>query len=216
MATLAQIRSSILHQVSGFLPNDDTRLRARFIDNLIRTKRSYILGREALSNPLGIRRGWYSVLDCLEVKKGKNICNGIESNKTFWYVDLPGLPGFRWDISFLGTIGGKQFDQKGLTSFHYGDSGLGSVGYVILENKAIFDSCIKEEYLRLIAILGDPSDAGTACASVLANADYPIPEEFVHELELLCIKQIHSGLDTKADMTNDGVDKDVPEKPKTV
>lgn len=218
MATLQQIRTSILEQAEGHYPTDDSRYRFEFIENLIRSKRSYLLEREA-NRSLGVDLAWYTNIDCLEVKCGRVSCPGFSAEKSYSYVDMPNVESNRWAIAFLGTPAGDVYAESPIVNFLFGrDSKPEFPGnpYVLQKGRAIFRYQLTASFLRLVAILSDPSNiAEFPCIEDFETTAYPIPTSLVHELELLCLKQLLSTR-VQPDDTNDATNRLVADKPQNV
>lgn len=209
MATLAEIVSSITDQVTGHFPVDDTRLRERFVEKVINDKRAALVHRE--SKRLGLHRGWYTLVDCMEVHCGPVHCAGIPAGEKRYYINLPDLVPSRWSIAFLGTLGGVEFIEAAPSSFlKYEGDVPGACTYMQLDGKAIFRNFpFGLKKIRLHAVLQDPQKFAEElgdCMLDFREQRYPVPEIFLHELEMMSIRQMLALKQVQPDKTNDAAD----------
>lgn len=217
--TLAEIRHSIIDQVSGRFPSDDSRLRFAFIEKLMADKRAVLLA-EAMKGRISLEDDWYTVVDCLEVKCGPVSCKGYSSSRTEHYVTMPSVFGGRYGIRFFGTPAGHAFEEFPLFSFLAGNTrilGKSQPVYTVIDDKAIIRNLpYGLKMIRVIAILKEPhkDDESISCLPAREDEEYPMPMQLVHKLELLVIKQLLSTLPIPPDIANDGADKNqVPGRP---
>lgn len=212
MPTLAEIRHSIIDQVSGRFPTDDSRLRFLFIEKLMSDKRALLLA-EQMKGSLSLDVAWMTVVDCLDVQCGPVSCAGYVTELKEHYVMLPAIMTGRRAIQYFGTPAGQAFENVSMLSFSSGSNtllGKAQPVYTIVDGRAIIKNIpygLKK--IRIVAILKDPhkDENGIDCLPAAENREYPIPAELVHKLELLCIKQLLSTLPIAPDDTNDGADK---------
>lgn len=207
MPTIAQLRNSIRNQVVGQVPTDDTRLRDRFIDYLIRTIRSQMASEDS-SRGTGIDQAFYQTIDCLEVKCGTVKCAGRTMEDTS-YVEIPVITSGRDGIAFLGSIDGSGFSRRSLTAFVYGPlanrGGVKTPFFTVMVDRILLKNVPGSmKLLRMHAVLEDPM--AKSCLPLTQNDAYPIPDNRVHQLELMCIKQLLATLPITADQVNDAQD----------
>lgn len=209
MATLAQIRSSILDQLTGFIPTDDSRLEEAFLENVIRTKRA-LLVREHEKPGMGVPQEYYQDLSCLEVIRSMEVCDGEDTGIERVTVKIPWLVGGRSAIAYFGkldTITGG-FMGVNLPTFVSGYSGRfcqDKIMYTHVGDELWVKGLPEEvDRVRLIAILEDP--AYLKCFPDFEQMEYPMPSSMVHTLETLCLKQLMSTLPITPDISNDGKD----------
>lgn len=211
MPTLNEIVSSIRDQVTGRVPVDDTRLRNRFLFKLVADKRALLIRQEG-ERGLGISTNWTQTIDCLKVQQGTLSCEGRNTLFQQQYLDAPDLIQDHNSILYLGTLDGlTPFRYTGLSGFLHampGRFGKTTPVYTVNEGKILlkFNPC-GLTYLRLVAALADPSDPDkAACALIKLDEHYPVPPAFVHQLELLVIKQLLSTQPIPADTVNNAMD----------
>ena len=210
MATLEQIRSSIIEQARGNIVTDDTRLRFGFIDHLIREKRALLIEQQRRKG-MGINMGFYQTIDCLEVKCGQVECGGYKSGVRQHYLDLPA--GIQNPVAFLGSVDGTiSFTMYPFTAFQsVTPSRFGKTRpmYTVIDNKALLKFLPNGiTMLRLVAVLYDPLEK--TCATLTARNEYPIPSGFLHQVELLCLKQLLSTQPIQPDPLNNAQDDQQP------
>lgn len=207
MPTIAQLRNSIRNQVVGQLPTDDTRLRDRFIDYLIRSIRSQMASEDS-ERGTGIDQAFYQTLDCLEVKCGTVKCMGREL-KDLSYTEIPVVTAGRDGIAYIGSIDGNGFSRRSTTAFIYGPEasrfGVKHPFYTVIQDRILLKNIPGSmKYLRMYAVFEDP--LAKTCLPLTQNDPYPLPDNRVHQLELLCIKQLLATLPITADQVNDAQD----------
>lgn len=207
MPTIAQLRNSIRNQVVGQVPTDDTRLRDRFIDYLIRTIRSQMASEDS-ARGTGIDQAFYQTIDCLEIKCGTVKCAGRTIEDTS-YVEIPVVTSGRDGIAFLGSVDGIGFSRRSLTAFIYGPAsnrgGVKKPFFTVMVDRILLKNVPGSmKLVRMQAVLEDPMTK--SCLPLTQNDAYPIPDNRVHQLELLCIKQLLATLPITADQVNDAQD----------
>lgn len=218
MASLLQIRYSILEQVKGNLLSDDIRLRSAFIDKLIRDKRNLLVHQQS-KRGTGIDSGFFQTFDCLKIECDRVTCAGYDSGVSVQYVKLP--EGSADHIAYLGNVEGTiPFLQSPLTAAPLqlpGRFGRTTTRYMVAEGRAILVGVPSGiNYLRLVAVINDPINGG--CLPLQAKQPYPIPIGLVAQLETLVIKQLLSTQPIQPDNTNNASDTQntVPVNPKTL
>lgn len=213
MPTLQELRSSIRNQCIGQVGTDDTRLRARFIDKLIRDKRSVLIKRSG-DRGLGVDQAYYQELRCLKIQEDEIVCEGYRSGVRHKYVEVPALESFPGSVAYLGTVDGKtQFMGRGLTAF------LNAIPGRFCHKKPVYSVIGDRAYLkfiphdlkvlRLFAVLEDPSK--NTCITDFEVTMYPIPNNQVHTLEVMAIKQLLATIPIEPDTTNDAADRAIPQ-----
>ena len=209
MATLEQIRASITGQALGYVPNDDRRLRKRFLDHVIRSVRSELI-KDFVKNSLGIPQGYYQRICCLDVLCDEIICDGYKVPINTKYLSIPQLENIPFNPSYLGPEDGKApFRRIPFAQFPFytgGSFGRKEGAFAIQNDKAFlhFPTGIHADSLCIYAILEDPTEK--SCITLSEKDEYPIPQNMIHKLELIALKQILSTLPIKADEVNDARD----------
>ena len=207
MPTIAQLRNSVRNQALGQIPTDDSRLTDRFIDYLVRSVRSRMVISDS-ERGTGIDQAYYQQVDCIEVKCGKVSCPGIGEDDDLQYADISVVESGRDGIAFLGTIDGDAIQRRSLTSFiHAIDPRFGVKKgiYTVIKDRLVFKYLpAGVSRLRMHAVLEDPM--AKTCMPLAENDPYPMPNNRVHELEVLCLKQLISTLPIQPDTVNDARD----------
>jgi hypothetical protein len=219
MPLLSELRSSIIRQAKGQIPTDDEALRNRFVDHLIRQKRLVLAGSQA-ARGTGIDQAYYQQINCLEIKCSEVECKGptrsFKSGKSYDYIDLPEIASFRDAIAYLGSVDGScGFQQVNQSAFHTNQRfGLELPQYTLIGKRAFIKHKPAGRYFSLNAVLWDPAHG--LCGQDKINFSYPVDTHDVHELELLCLKQILSTLQIPGDRVNDATNQQpLPAKPLT-
>lgn len=165
----------------------------------------------------GIDQAYYQQLDCIEVKCGTVTCPGIGQVDSLQYADISVVEAGRDGIAFLGSLDAEvKFERRSLTAFiHAIDPRFGSRKplYTVIGDRLAF-KFVPAGLVRLTlhAVLEDPM--ANTCMPLAENSPYPMPNNRVHELEVLCLKQLISTLPIQADSINDAQDNAVvPGKP---
>jgi hypothetical protein len=208
MPRLSEIRSSILDQITGHLPTDDTRFDLEFIENLVREKRSLLIHDRAKTG-LGVESAYYQDLSCLTITQEKLLCGGEDAGGVHACITVPSIERFRGAIAYLGrTSGDRPFGELGLSAF------LRNAPDRFCRHTPVFTVLPGKIYLknvdpgmetvRMIAVLEDPR--ADTCILDFEEAPYPVPAHALHQLELLCLKQMMSTLPIRPDRVNDGQD----------
>lgn len=212
MPTLAEIRDSLLSQLTGHIPSDDHRIRYGMLDKILRDKRSQVVNSQA-RNGLGVESAYYQIMDCLTIKSGEIECDGEGTGFTFDYVDLPDTESFQGAIAYLGPIdGATPFQARSFNAF------MRPVPERFCNQRPIYTIVSDRAYiryqpaglekLRLNAVLTDP--ATNSCILNFENTIYPIPAHMVPVIETICLKQLLSTLPIAGDIKNDGADLSLP------
>lgn len=207
MPTLAELRDSIISQVTGQIPSDDGRLEYGFIDKLIADKRAVLIADQAYTG-LGINRAYFQEMDCLRISDHEVQCEGESAGVTRRYVDLPLVLSVPGSIRYLGTVDGlTSFQQRAYESF------LRDVPsrfcepvptFSVIGKRAYVNREPQVEFVRMVAVLADP--ASNSCVLDFEETPYPIPADRVHTLELLVLKQLLSTLPIVPDNKNNAAD----------
>ena len=210
MATLEQIRFSIIEQARGNIVTDDTRLRYGFIDHLVREKRALLLEQQR-KRGMGVQLGFYQTINCLSIACGQVECAGYKSGVDQLYIDLPA--GVQQPIAFLGSVDGStSFQYEPFMTFSMNPPGLfgrSKPRFTILENKALLRNVPTGiTLLQLVAVLYDPLEK--SCATLTARDEYPVPIGLLHQLELLCLRQLLSTSPIQPDVTSNASDDQQP------
>ena len=213
MPTLEEIVFSIRDQAIGQIGTDDTKLQEAFLEKLVRDKRSLIINDQA-KRGLGVDQSYYQVIDCLEVLCGEVECPGIPRGFKYYYVDIKEVESFAGSISYLGTIDGQNpFVRVSVSAFLTNlpsRFGKNYPVFTVVSGKALLKSPPSAvAFLRGIMVLENPTEG--VCEEDAYRAQYPVPNSVMHQLELLCLKQLFSTLPIQPDTTNDATDK--PEAP---
>lgn len=208
MPTLIELRSSIRNQIIGQVGTDDTRYRSLFIDHEIRAVRSILINQQGRSG-LGVDPAYYQELTCLTIEEGSVVCEGYDSGESLLYVTMPAVEGLRGAIAYLGTIDGRTaFQRRSISSFMSKATPRFCKpfpNYAIIGDRAyVRDVPSGLEFLRMVAVLEDP--AKNKCVTDFERQPYPIPQNRVHELEVICIKQLLATLPIQPDSLNDAAD----------
>ena len=215
MPTLAEIRFSIRDQLVGQIGNDDGRLRYQFIDKVIRDKRSLLVNSYG-KRGMGVDQQFYSMLDCLTLQCGAVECVGVPSGIRHHYITVPEVEAITGSIAYLGNITGSvPFEERAFVSFMQavpGRFGKTQPIFTVVGRTALVKyQPAGLEFIRLNAILTDPI-AGS-CRVTAKEEPYPIPNDKLHELELLVIKQLLATQPIQPDRLNDAADGTLPAKP---
>ena len=209
MATLEDIRSSIMSQAYGQVPSDDGRLRKRFVEHVIRSVRSELIKDFARRN-VGVPQGFYQRICCLDVKCDNVVCHGHRVPIDTEHVDIPILEDIPGNPSYFGTADGKTpFRRTGLNMLPFFTGGSfrrregafaisGDKAFIRMPSRSMAGS------LCLHGILSDPMEK--ACVALSERDPYPVPQNMIHKLELIALRQILSTLPIRHDDVNDGVD----------
>lgn len=220
MATLKQLRSSIRGQIRGQVPSDETRYRDRFLDHEIRAVRSQLIKEFARRN-VGIPNDFYQRICCLEVQCDQIICNGVPLPHNTPYIQLPSLENVPFNPAYIGTVDGRwQFSRIPFTSFHFytgGSFNRMQPAFALIEDKALLKlphQLAEVKTLCLYGILEDPTE--DTCITLTENDPYPLPNNLVHQLEIMVLKQLMSTLSIPADTENSSADEQATQPmPKT-
>lgn len=208
MPSLAEIRFSIRNQLVGLVANDDSRLRYAFIDKIIRDKRSKLI-QSAANRGLGVDSMYYQQIDCLEIKCDEVKCAGVSLGVKYDHVTIPVVESFRGSIAWLGTLDGKvQFGELSLSGFlniQKNRFGKGKPCFTVIGTTALIKYAPSGlSRLQMHAVLEDP--LRDLCKITNVDSPYPVPNSAVHDIEVMCLKQLMSTLSIPADMTNDAED----------
>lgn len=208
--SLAQIGFSIRNQAKGYFSSDDERIDIELIYKMVHQIRSSLI-KERYEEGLYLDATFYQEICCLEVKCRNTVCNGIESGEVEYYVEGPAIEDLGGpEIMFFGTLATadqprQEFSQTNYMGMLYADHSPwtgGKTRYMIVGNeikiKNIPTSGLK--YVCLIAILSDPMNG--KCFTQSENDPYPIPNNLVHKLELIALKQLMSTLQNPPDQKN--------------
>lgn len=209
MPTLENLIISIRDQAIGQIGTDDTKVQESFVEKLIRDKRSLLINSQA-KNGLGVDQAYYQVVDCLEIICGTVNCPGIPRGYKYHYVETKKIESFKGSIAYLGLIDGVHpFSQIPLSAFlNHVPVRFGKEYpvFTVIDGKALLKSPPSGvAYLRGIMVLENPVEG--VCEEDAYRAEYPVPNSIVHQLELLCLKQLFSTLPIQPDTTNDAVDR---------
>ena len=208
MPSLRELRASIRNQAAGHIVTDDTRLRNRFIDKLIRDKRSALIMSEA-KRGLGVDPHYYQTISCLNIEDDELVCDGENTGVIVKSVKTPPVESFRGSIAHFGSIDHSfQFEYRALSAFiNYTNGRFCSDRpvYTITAGKSYLKNipagmCV----VKLIAVLENPQD--DTCIKDFERTDYPIPNSRVHTLELMCLKQLMSTAGIVPDEMNNAAD----------
>lgn len=192
----------------GQIASDDGRLRFRYIDKVIRDKRSLLVNSYG-KRGLGVDQQFYSMVDCLTLQCGVVECAGVSAGIRHHYINMPDTEAITGAIAYLGNIDGEiPFEERSFPAFMHAIPGrfgksnpiftvVGQIALVKFQPTGL-------ELLRLNAILTDPI-AGN-CRTTAIQEPYPIPNDKVHELELLVIKQLLATQPIQPDRVNDAAD----------
>ena len=206
MPTLAEIGFSIRNQAKGYFSSDDERIDMELIYKMVHQIRSSLI-KEAYLPARFVDNNFYQEICCLEVQCRNLICNGLDSGDVEYYVTTPQLE----DLSgaeiyyfgsadkknkfqyrnYMGKLYGNASPWTGLKPFYVADRGEFILGNIPTSGM---------KYVCLIAILSDPMNG--ACFSLTENDPYPIPNNIVHKLELIALKQLMSTLQNPPDQKN--------------
>jgi hypothetical protein len=208
MPALEEIRASLRRQLTGHKLTDDTRLEEPFIDYIIRSKRSVLI-RDQAKPGLGVSAAYYQDMSCLKVETAKIVCDGRESGIEYQVVEVPQTESIRGAVAYLGLVNGTEpFQELGLSSFLMATGGRmcrTRPSFTMLDGKAYLKFIPDNlKVLRMIAILENPAE--NRCILDFDKTDYPIPNDKIHQLEVLCLKQLLSTNPIQGDTINDGSD----------
>lgn len=217
MATLEQIRASISGQALGYVPSDDRRLRKRFLDHVIRSVRSELI-KDVARSGIGLAQDYYQRICCLEVLCDEIVCGQYRVPVNTRYLSIPNIENIPFNPSYLGPADGKTpFRRIPFSQFPFytGGSFAKKEGAFALQgDKAFlhFPSGLKANSLCIYAILTDPTE--DTCITLTEKDQYPIPQNMIHKLEIIALKQLLSTLPIKADEINDARDSqlDIPQQ----
>jgi hypothetical protein len=216
MATLEQLRSSITGQVRGQVPSDDGRIRKRFVEHVIRSVRSELI-KELARKGVGLSQDYYQRICCLEVLCDELVCGQYRVPLKTQYLAIPQIESIPFNPSYLGPADGMTPFRKipfGQFPFYTGGSFRKREGaFAIMDNKAFLHmpSGLHAKSLCITAVLEDPMEG--SCVTLKETDSYPLPQNMVHKLELIAIKQILSTAAVKADEVNDGRDSQLDQPP---
>jgi len=221
MAKLSEIGFSIRNQLKGYFSSDDERIDIEHIYHEIHVARAVLLKEEKRKFGF-IREDNYQICDCIQVNCDELECSGVKSGIIEFSAQLPPLLfGIaEQGIKYFGTMDGNHaFSWKSFTGFQYSDASTYTgkdPAYTIVSGKAFvknFPGSIKKLcYLRMIAVLEDPSKGctGTSCSFVNENSEYPIDLNLVKKIEIMTIKQLMSTLPMMPDESNNAKDTPSP------
>lgn len=204
MATLAEIRSSILDQISGHLHTDDTLLTEEMIDYQIRKVRA-MLFVDDLKNT-SVEAGYLSRLSCIPVETSTDDC-GCSDCPSQISACVPSLIGGN-SILYVGTPDfSKAFmfqPPQAFLSWKRSRWGVAGTMFTYYAGKLWFKDIDQlMERIGLVAVLQDPLE--NTCVVNVEEEPYPVPESKIHKLELLVIKQLLS-TGVQPDLINNGND----------
>lgn len=210
MPTLAEIGFSIRNQAKGYFSSDDERIDIELIYKMVHQIRSSLI-KEIHDSAMSLDASFYQEICCLEVKCRNIECNGLKTGMLEYYVEVPPLEDMGGpEVMYFGTTGSATEPRQEFTRTNY-------MGYLYAHNspwtgsKPRYVDVGKEfkikniptsgmKYVCLIAILSDPTQGN--CFTLTENDPYPIPNNIVHKLELIALKQLQSTLNNPPDQKN--------------
>jgi hypothetical protein len=216
MSSLAAIGFSIRNQVKGFFSSDDERIDIELIYKMVKQVRS-TMAKNRYKEVGSVDELMYQEICCLEVKCTEIICNGTGSGTFEYSVDLPILEDIYGNIKYFGSGDKKySFTEKNWRGHLYAKASpyTGNLPYFTrVQNRAIIGNIPTPDmkFACIIALLADPLNGG--CYLLDENDDFPISSNMIHELELICIKQLMSTLQIAPDNKNDA--NNMEQNPKT-
>lgn len=214
MSSLAEIGFSIRNQIKGFVSSDDERIDIEFIYKKVHDVRSLLI-KEEIDKNKALSNKFYQRICCLEVICKKEECDGIPSGTTHYIVNLPPLEGVTpYSIIYFGNDDGSiTFTPKNYSGSLYSQYSQYTGKkpyYTVIDDIAYLYNLPTDElkYICIVGILENPMDKG--CYPLTENEEYPMPNNLVHKLELIVIKQLMSLLnivpDDKNNATNNPID----------
>lgn len=210
MPTLAEIGFSIRNQAKGYFSSDDERIDIELIYKMVHQIRSSLI-KERFDEGLYLDATFYQEICCLEVKCREIECAGQSSGMVEYYVEIPSLEDLGGpEIMYFGTTGSatqprQEFAQTNYMGYLYSQHSpwTGTKPRYIVVGKEIKIKNIPTsglKYVCLIAVLSDPTQGN--CFTLTENDPYPIPNNLVHKLELIALKQLQSTLNNPPDQKN--------------
>jgi hypothetical protein len=209
MATLAEIRSSIIGQALGQVPSDDRRLRKRFVDHVIRSVRSELI-KEISRKSAGLSQDFYQRICCLDVLCDEIVCGQYKIPLKTRYLQIPQLESIPFNPQYLGPADGRTPFTRipfGQFPFYTGGSFRNRAGaFSIVDDKAFlhFPVGLNAASMCIYGILEDPME--NSCVTLKEDDPYPLPQNMVHKLEIIALRQLLSTLPIQADAVNDSKD----------
>jgi hypothetical protein len=204
--TLAEIGFSIRNQVKGYFSSDDERIDIELIYKMVKQTRS-TMAKNRYKEVGSVDELMYQEICCLKVNCKEIVCNGIPSGEQEYYVDLPILEDIYGNIKYFGSGDKKySFTEKTFRGSLYAKNSpyTHSLPYFTrIQNRAILGNMPTPdmEFVCIIALLADPLNGG--CYLLDESNDFPLSSNMIHELELICIKQLLSTLQIAPDNKND-------------
>lgn len=207
-----QICYSIIDQVTGRIPSDDNKIEEEWVISKMNDIRAVLL-RDFYNQYGYLPDEAYQLVCCIEIACKKVTCNGVTLPDVTYYSELPDLlTGVdRASIKYLGLANfEKDFDRLPLSGWMNSDGSLWTSNepvYTIVEDEAWYKNLPTPDikYLCMVAAFAGP----TSVCDTSLNDPYPLPDDLVHKLELLTIKQILSTLPIPADEIQDSQDNTV-------
>jgi len=153
---------------------------------------------------------FYQRICCLEVLCDELVCGQYKVPINTRYLKIPQLENVPFNPMYLGPADGRTpFTRIPFTQFPFYTGGSFSRragAFSIVDDKAFlkYPVGINAASMCIYAILEDPME--NTCVVLGEDDPYPLPQNMVHKLELIALKQILSTLPIRADQVNDARD----------
>lgn len=213
--TLAEIGFSIRNQAKGYFSSDDERIDIEFVYKMVKQVRSTLI-KERYKELGAIDELMYQNISCLEIQCEEIICNCVPSGEYQYWIDLPILEDIYGNIKYLGTADMRtKFTEKTFNGFQYITSspytGMSPV-FTRVQNKAYLKNLPTPDmkFITLVGLLADPLNGG--CYLLDENNDFPLSQNMIQQLELICLKQLMSTLQQQPDTKNNASNVDAEDK----
>ena len=211
MKNFNEIAYSIRNQVKGYFSTDDERIDIELIYKMMANVRSLLIKEDYKLNKR-VAEDYYQECPCLEIQCGKIECAGISIKSDTFYIELPDIEDVTGAIKYLGTADlAIPFTQKTYQGLIYNDGNKYTSNipiYTTIDNKAILKNLPTPnmKYINLVAVFEDPNGCANKCYQNAEEMAYPTPNNIIHKLELICIKQLMSTLPVLPDERNNATD----------
>jgi hypothetical protein len=201
-STLNEIAYSITETINHFKVSSADRIPLRFLYKKIADARATIIKNRM---PF-VDQNLYQHLECLEFEDYQMVCDGFTSDTIIKLIRIPDTMSILDNKEFI-YFGADSFTERAKINVVTMESFLsyGSRRYTIGRPVATrvpegmivryLTSC-NAKYFTAITVLLDPLSAN-GCQKLTPDDPYPIPQDYIMELELMVKKDILSSLNNK-------------------
>lgn len=211
--SLSKIVYSIIEQCSHRVVSDDSRLDFEFIADKVHDVRLLLL-KEDWAAKRKVDDGFFKRSCCFEIKCGSPNCEGNKlSDIEYHYVSLPKIStAVNGTIRYAGTVMDNQsesFEISILSNSQWKVRGANPyipkkpIGTLINNSTLVLENIPEGmKYICVDAVWENP----IINCETDNNADYPIPGDLIHKLEIVTIQHVLSANLVGADVINNALD----------